>query len=587
MQRLRTPIVCVVGHVDHGKTTLLDFIRGSAVAKREAGLITQHIGATEVPMDSIQKICGELLRDRNVIIPGLLFIDTPGHRAFTTLRSRGSSLADLAVLVIDINEGVQPQTVESLEVLRRYQTPFVVAANKIDLIDGWVSRKGESFVKSYGSQLERAREELDRRLYEIVGELSKYGFSSERYDRVRDFSRNVCIVPISAKTGEGIPDLLAVLIGLSQRFLRDDLYVDEGAEGRGTVLEVKEERGMGTTIDVILWDGELAVGDTIVLAGEDGPVVTKVRAILRPRELSELREERRFRRMDHVTAAAGIKIIAPNLERVLAGYPLIVARKVEDAVEEMKREMMELTVKTDPKGIVVRADTLGSLEGLVAELRQAGVEVVRAEVGDVSRRDLMEASAMLEQERTLGAVLAFNVRVPDEIRMEAEQRGIKIFEGDVIYQLVEEYQKWTAKLREEMEMEALNSLIRPAKIKVLEGYVFRVSKPAIVGVRVLGGVIKPGTPMMKPDGRECGEIRSIQSQGVSIPSAKCGEEVAVSIDGVTVGRQIKEGDILYSNMREEDAREIRNFMGRLSKDEVDVMEEIIKIKRGKNPLWGI
>src|SRR5512137_212157 len=290
---LRTPIVVVMGHVDHGKTTLLDKIRGTAVAKGEAGLITQHIGATEVPLDVVQEFCGSHF-GKEMQIPGLLFIDTPGHHAFTSLRSRGGSLADLAVLIVDMNEGFQPQTIESLTILKRYKTPFVVAANKMDRIAGWRSTKNSSFSKTLKAQNERVTEEMDTKLYELVGELYKYGFDGDRYDRIRDFTKTVGIVPISALTGEGVPDLLMVLVGLAQRFLKENLKISSVGPGVGTILEVKEERGLGTTLDVILYDGEFNAGDTIIVGTAYEPIVTKLRALLKPKPLAEIRSEERF-----------------------------------------------------------------------------------------------------------------------------------------------------------------------------------------------------------------------------------------------------------------------------------------------------
>jgi len=317
---LRTPIVCVMGHVDHGKTSLLDKIRGTAVVDKEAGAITQHIGATEVPLSTIRTLCQGIMGG-NVQIPGLLFIDTPGHHAFTTLRSRGGALADLAVLVVDITEGFQPQTTEAIKILKQYKTPFVIAANKMDRIQGWTPTPNAPFIRSFGNQPEYVKTAIDTRVYELVGTLSDMGFSSDRYDRVRDFTRNVGIVPISARTGEGIPDLLMVLIGLAQKFLEDNLRLTVSGPGIGTVLEVKEERGLGFTIDAILYDGVIKVGDTVAIGGKEKPFTTKVRALLKPKPNREIRVEERFDRVPKLTAAAGVKILAPGLENAMAGSP--------------------------------------------------------------------------------------------------------------------------------------------------------------------------------------------------------------------------------------------------------------------------
>ena len=290
---IRTPVVCVLGHVDHGKTSLLDRIRGSSVVDREAGAITQHIGATIVPLDAIQKMSGTS-GSTEFDVPGLLFIDTPGHHAFTTLRSRGGALADMAILVVDINDGFKPQTKEALQILRNYKTPFVIAATKIDRLHGWRVQENAPFMKTYAAQNERVQGMIETKTYELVGELAEMGFNCDRFDRVRDFARNIAIVPVSGITGEGLPDLLMVMVGLAQRYMTENLTLSTTGAGYGTVLEVKEERGLGTTLDVILIDGQLKVGDEIVVGGERGVIETKVRSLLTPRPMQEILTEDRF-----------------------------------------------------------------------------------------------------------------------------------------------------------------------------------------------------------------------------------------------------------------------------------------------------
>ncbi|MEE9267833.1 MAG: translation initiation factor IF-2, partial [Thermoplasmata archaeon] len=323
---IRQPIVSVLGHVDHGKTTILDRIRGTRVAAREPGSITQHIGATEVPLNVILKVCGDLVKGRSFKIPGLLFIDTPGHHAFSTLRARGGALADMAILVIDINEGPRPQTLESLRILKQYKTPFVVAANKVDLVPGWRRHPDAPFLVSLADQPESVQDLLDERFYDLVGKLFEQGFSADRYDKIEDFQKVIAIVPTSAKYGVGIPDLLLVLVGLAQRFLEEELRLEEGL-GEGTILEVKEERGLGVTLDAILYKGSVKRGDTVVLGTAGGePRVTRVKALLKPRPLDEIRDpENRFDSVSEVGAAAGIKIAAADVEGVVAGAPLRVA----------------------------------------------------------------------------------------------------------------------------------------------------------------------------------------------------------------------------------------------------------------------
>ncbi|HLD41447.1 MAG TPA: translation initiation factor IF-2, partial [archaeon] len=338
--KIRQPIVSVLGHVDHGKTSILDKIRGSNVYAGEAGGITQHIGASEVPIESIQKTCGDLLKKMNInlTIPGLLFIDTPGHEAFTTLRKRGGAIADLAVLVIDVNEGFQPQTEESLLFLKEFKTPFVVAANKIDRTMGWTPNKGECFIKTIKEQQDRVVEDLETKIYTIIGQLAEKGYDSERYDRVGNFGKQICIVPTSGVTGEGIADLIVVLSGLAEKFLKDSIKFEEG-EGKGTVLEVKEHKGLGLTIDAIIYNGEVNKGDILVIGGKE-IIETKIKALLKPEPLKELRAEKKFQYVDSVVAASGIKISAPGLEKVVAGSPLRTVKNEKD-VEKVKQEIVE------------------------------------------------------------------------------------------------------------------------------------------------------------------------------------------------------------------------------------------------------
>lgn len=575
---IRQPIVSVLGHIDHGKTQLLDSIRGSTVIEREAGRITQHIGATEVPIDVIYRICGSLLGRKRFTFPGLLFIDTPGHQAFTTLRVRGGALSDLAVLVVDINEGFKPQTVESLNILKRYKTPFVVAANKIDLINGWVSEK-KPFAESYKKQVERARDAVDEKIYEIVGKIYNYDFSSERYDRITDFTKNIAIVPISAKTGEGIQDLLMVLVGLAQRFLEKQLKTGEGP-GEGTVLEVKEEKGLGPTVDVIIYNGSVKQGDTVVLGGIERPIVTKVKALLKPKALDEIRDPtERFKSVKNVSAASGVKISGKHLEDVIAGAPLkVVVNNMDEIVRSIQSEC-KIVIETKENGVVVKADAIGSLEGLAFELKNKGIPIKKAEVGDVSRRDVTEASTVSDSLRRV--VLGFNVKVLPDVKEEQA----KLFVNSVIYKLLDDYEEWGIKRKAELEKEKREEIVYPGKIKILEGCIFRVSRPAIVGVRVIGGRIRAGQELMKNDGKIVGKIKSIRSVEESYKEAISGKEVAIAMNEPTVGRQIKENDVLYVSIPESDVKKLSAL--ELTFDEKEIINDVIEIKRKEKAFWGM
>ncbi|NOR77893.1 MAG: translation initiation factor IF-2 [Methanophagales archaeon] len=577
-QEIRTPILSVLGHIDHGKTSLLDSIRGTAITAKEAGRVTQHIGATEIPIDTIKKICKPLKRDwTGIEIPGLLFIDTPGHHAFASLRKRGSALADVAVLVVDVMEGFQPQTNESLNILRLLKTPFVVALNKIDRVSGWNSTK-KPFIINYKDQPDYARNELDARIYDMVGDLYDKGFSADKYDQIRDFAKTVGIVPLSAQTGEGIADLLLVLIGLSQKFFEMTLRLHLEKAGVGTILEKKEERGLGTTIDVILYDGKISVGDTIVGGGmEEEPIVTKVKALLKPRALQEIRVEQLFERVKTVNAASGVKIVAPNIENALPGAQVRVVGEgevLENVVKLVKSEIEEMRMETSPEGLIIKADTMGSLEALASELRDEEIEEIKkAEVGNISKRDVIDAGTV--KNRYSGVILGFNVDLLPDAKEMVRENGIPVFISDVIYRLIEEYKDWVKGEKEKEKREIIERLPTPAKIKILPGCVFRQSKPAIVGVEVLGGKIQTGVELIKADGTNIGTINEIQDKAESIKSAGLGMQVAISMKKPTVGRQINENELLYVDISKEEAKALS---GLLSADEEDVLEELMKLK---------
>jgi translation initiation factor 5B len=579
--------------VDTGKTSLLDKIRGTAVQMREAGGITQQIGASFFPTETLAAITLQLMKSFRVSIkiPGLLVIDTPGHEAFANLRRRGGSVADLAILVVDITHGFENQTYESIDILKSRRTPFIVAANKIDLIPGWRSIADSLFTVSYSKQEPAVREDLDNRLYNIMGTLSTLGFNSDRFDRVRDFTRNVAIVPVSAKTGEGIGELIAILIGLTQQYLQEKLTVTQGP-ARGTVLEVKEEVGLGTTINAIIYDGVLRQGDTIVVGGKEGAIATGVRAILMPQPLDEIRDPRkRFINISEAPAAAGVKIVAPSLENAVPGAPLIAVgdeTPVEKVLEEVASEVARIRFYTDKVGIVLKSDTLGSLEALIDLFRARGIPIRVADIGDVSKRDVVEAMAVRYEEPLYGAILAFNVKVLPDAEREARAERIPIFKRDVIYNLIDDYFSWLQAEREAKERREFDALIKPGKIEVMEGFIFRRSNPAIFGVRVLAGVIAPNREMINEEGEALGRITQIQEEGKPVSTAEEGKEVAVSMPRPVIGRHIKEGDILYVDVPEEHVRMLRDrFSSRLTERALETLKELVEIKRRKDPVWAM
>jgi len=539
-----------------------------------------------LPWSALERICGPLLKNIKVEIkiPGFLVIDTPGHGVFVNLRRRGGSIADMAILVIDVLEGFEEITYECLEILKSRKVPFVVAANKIDRIPGWVEGEFRPFTEAIKHQPPQVQRRLDELVYNIVAKFEELGFQADRYDRIRDFTRTVAVIPTSAKTGEGIPDLLLVLAGLSQRYMLKRLYVSD-APAKGVVLECRDIMGLGTVADVIIYDGILRKDDTIVLGGLKGPIVTKIRSILMPKPMDEMRDpEDKFKSVDEVVAAAGVRIVAQGLDDAIAGSPIFSARSqadVESAVKQISEEISKIRVTTDAMGVVVKADTLGSLEALISRLQELGVPVRLADVGKISKRDVIEAAITREKDPYRGVILAFNVGVYPDAEHEMESRGIPVFKSNVIYRLIDDYVDWVKKKMEEDRRQTLASLILPGKAQILRGYVFRRSDPAIVGVEVLAGRLRPGYPLMSAKGRRLGVIMQIQEQKKVLNEATAGQAVAISIRGdVIIGRQVDEGDYIYVDVPQDHIRIIREkFADQLSKEELELLNEITKIKR--------
>jgi len=579
---VRQPIVVVMGHVDHGKTSLLDRIRSTSVQKREAGAITQHIGASEIPASDIEAACSGMLEKLKIklTIPGLLFIDTPGHEAFTSLRHRGGSIADIAILVIDIAQGFQPQTVESIKILKQFKTPFLVAATKVDLIEGWRASGRQQFSEALGAQPEHVQARVDEAIYGLVGKFYEHGFQAERYDRVADFTKQITIVPVSAKTGEGFADLLLYLAGLSQRFLEGQLKYEVVGPGKGTILEVKEEQGLGTTVDMILYDGTIRKNDRILFGSVNGAVTSKVRAILKPNLPGKIRAgEDKFQYFDEANAAAGIKIFAPGLEGAIAGAPLVVAAGDADAQKaEIESQVQGILSGTESRGVIVKTDTLGSAEAITRMLGDAGIPVKSTRIGKVTKKDIIDAASVAAADKYLGAVLAFSVPITDDAQEESEKTKIPLFQSKVIYELLDNYKKWVEEQKRSDSENMLCTLPYPAKIKVLPGCCFRMKRPAVFGAQVIAGTLKPETMLMTKAGVQIGKVKTIQVEKKSVESAAIGDQVAISIDDAVVGKDFSEGDILYSyiDKRSYDAL-LEHCLDKLSPDDMELMKEILSM----------
>ena len=590
---LRQPVVVVLGHVDSGKTSLLDKIRGTFVQSREAGGITQHIGASFFPIEIIQKLTGPLFKkliSHDNSIPGLLVIDTPGHEVFANLRMRGGSAADLAVVVVDVNKGFEPQTIESINILKNRKVPFVVAINKVDRITGWKKGITNFITEEIKVQPKEVQLDLDNKMYSVLGSLSQLGFSSEAFWRVKDFTKEVALVPVSASSGVGIPELLTVLVGLSQQFMVKKLERHEGS-AKGIVLEVNEEVGLGPSANVILLDGIIKQGDSIVVAKRDSVIVTRIKSLLLPKPLDEMRDPRdKFRHVKMVISAAGLKITSPDLEGVIAGSPLygLSAPDDEPRIKSLvESEVKSALINTDSNGVILRCDTIGSIEAISEMLRKENIPIRSADIGQISRKDIMTASAVKEKDRYFGVILGFNVKVLEDAERESNEREVKIFNEKVIYNLVRSYTDWVSYQKNHEDSILFNELSPICKFEFMKGYVFRRSDPAVFGAEISIGRMKQKMSIMNPEGKKVGVIHQIQDKGKSIEEATRGMQVAVSVNGPQIGRQINEGDVFYTYLDSRQAKLLLNrFNHRLDEEEKIILNLIVSIRRKTDPAFG-
>jgi translation initiation factor 5B len=575
---VRQPIVTVCGHVDHGKTSILDKLRGTSIQEGEAGGITQKISFTLMPKETILERGGVVLEKFKIPleIPGFLFIDTPGHAAFTNLRKRGGSLADLAVLVIDVNEGIKPQTAEVLQILRVNKTPFIIALNKLDNVSGWKMADSKLFLDSENRQAINVKNNFEEKLFTLIGSLSHHGINAELYNKITDFQKNVAIVPCSARSGEGISEILAMLAALSQKFLKEKIAIQ--SEARGVILEVKKDKS-SNYLEAILYDGELSNTDEIAIPGFENVVITKIRNIQEALPLNK-----GFKVKDKVVAASGIRMQVVMKDDILPGMPFRVVKGPEDIEKvklEFKKEISE-GIRTDEKGIVVKAESLGSLEALLVLLKQKQIGVVKATIGNITKKDLYIAGSLPEQDRV---ILGFNSIVAEDVS-DTDIKNVKIFSNAVVYKLIEDFEEWRQKKQIELERAKLEELPGLVKISVLD-FVFRNTNPAIFGVKIEAGVLKKDVELINNQDKKVGRVKSLQDDKTPVDKAEKGKELAISIPGLNFEREITKGEFLYSQLSEFQFRKFKEYKDLVNSDEKSILQAIALIKRRTDTTWGI
>ena len=576
--KIRQPIVTVCGHVDHGKTSILDCFRNSCIQKGEAGGITQKISFTLYPTEQLKKSCPLIEKSGTKLnIPGFLFIDTPGHAAFTNLRKRGGSLADLAILVIDINEGIKPQTAEVIQILKLNKTPFLIALNKIDNISGWRSpehtignheEKIQSLQKSIESQPSNVKQVFDERYMTLIGSLNSHGFDSDLFYNIKDFTKKIALIPCSAKTKEGIQELIMMLCGVSQKYLADKLIL--GKEPKGVILEIKKEKSISYA-EAILYDGELSKTDEIAIASFDIPIITKIRILEEIQALSS-----KFKPKEKVQASTGLRLQLITKNEILPGMPFMIYKGNKEKIKkEFKKEISE-NIKTEKQGIIIKADSLGSLEALLVLLKQNKIPVVKAGIGKINKTDIISAKANLEINELDAAIVGFNVSVDEDAK--EIQSNVKIITNEVIYKLIEEIVEFRTEKKKEIEKKRLMGLTTICKLKILPQYIFRNTKPAIFGVKVEAGKLISGLSLIDKEDEKIGRVKKIQSENKAVGEAKEEMEVAISIPGVNFERQLKNKEFLYSNISESQFKTFKKNKDLLSQNEIKILQEIAEIK---------
>ena len=582
---IRQPIVTVCGHVDHGKTSILDCLRGTCVQEGEAGGITQEISFTLYPIEQLKKTFPIVEKSSlDLKIPGFLFIDTPGHAAFTNLRKRGGNLADIAILVIDINDGIKPQTQEVLQILHHGKTPFIIALNKIDNISGWrtpVGNRETGLKENINSQATNVKQNFDEKYMTLIGSLSSFGFESDLFYNINDFTKKIAIVPCSARTKEGISELMMVLCGLSQKYLSQKLEL--GKEAKGVILEIKKEKSINYA-EAILYDGNLWRGDEIAIANIEGnAIVAKIRVL---DEVEPLKFK--FKPKEKVHASTGVRMQFSEKVEVLPGMPFLAYKRNKEDIEKKFRQEIRGNIKTKKQGIIAKADSLGSLEALMFMLDQNNIPVVKAGIGNISKTDIISAKANLEINSLDAVIAGFNVSIDEDAKELSKGSGkIKILMEDVIYKLIENLTKFRGERQKEIEKERLLGLSSLCKLKILKQYVFRNTSPAIFGVKIEAGKIVPGMNLIDENSEKIGKIKNIQSENKSVTEAKEGMEVAISIPGLNFERQLNDKENLYSELSESGFKNFKKNKDLLSSKEISLLQELAEIKRKEKADWGV
>ena len=570
---MRSPICAFLGHVDAGKTSIMDSVRDTFFAYKESGGLTQNIGLTEVPTERINELAGDLLKKFSVEVkvPSIIFIDSPGHEAFVTLRERGASIADIAILTVDVSAGIQQQTLESIEILKSYKTPFIIALTKIDRLKGYIPKKDVSFIDFIKAQNEEYVQNLDKKVYDLISDLSLQSLQAERYDRVKDFTKEFMIIPVSSVNNIGIKDLIIMIIGLSQKYIG----LEEEKGNYASIVEEKSLKGVGKIYDAVVYSGTLKVGDSVLTRTYNGLQEDKIKGIMTLIPMEESRENfGKYESVREVSASKPVRLILQESNAMIGTS--IAAFSTPQEKEEIIREVSQSSSGyNDDKaqGIVVCADSIGSIEAIKKIAESKGIKVGKTKIGSPSKEDISVA-------KLNGSILlCFNTQYDKKTESIASQNSVFIIQSKSIYSLFEEYASFSLEKATKDMDNKLKGFTLPGRIVFLKGNIFRRSDPCVFGIEVLAGEIRPGYNLIKSDGTKLGRIDKIQSDNVNFDRATAGQKMAISVDGAVYGRNLSDEDELFNDLSIEDIIKFDEVKDKLSADYSEALESTRKVKK--------
>ncbi len=591
-ETLKAPVCCIVGHIDAGKTSLLDKLRNSNVQAKEAGGITQHIGSTFFPIENIRKNCASIKGKFEVIhkIPGILMIDTPGHSEFQSLRDVGTSICDLGILIIDIEESVQEQTKEAIKLLKEKNIPFVIAVTKLDKIYGWTTTTSSNLRGALKEQSKDVAMILESKLEDIKYDLSKEEINAEFYFKNTKPEKVYSMIPVSSKTGEGIADILALLVYISQTWMIKKLTFKEKV--KCTIMESKYDQHLGYTIDVILSNGTLNVGDKFAVATSEGAKITTIRNILTPTPMTQLGKKTQWSYHDSVKASIGVKLIGSNLDGVYPGTHLqsIDATVSEEEAVKLVNEEIDKVWKSyvfESPGVFFSAQTFGELEAGYSIFKKAGINVAGAYIGSPSNKIIDRICMNLdgkENEKLPENRMYFYFGPFNDVSVEeyAKTKEVKLLTSEVIYNLVDFYKKereQIIKSRQNSNTEA----VFPVQLSILKQYIFLKggNEHLLFGVKVKKGTLYKNTPIIVVGKNVIlGKVTNIQFNHKDQEKGLEGQEVCIRLDNpnkLTYARHFDESDILIGNM----TRESIDVLKRDFKDMVPKKDWLLVIEQMK------